>query len=579
MFGEVPPIVSILPDTVALPPLAEQAELDAAVSELRARRAAWVGVSPRDRLTLVAQLRRDIARIAPDWSAAVAKAEGLGPSDAAEEDIAGPYFTLRQLRLLGTSLREIARGRAPRIPGGVMTLPDGRVSARVMPVDRFDRVMYPRVTADVWMQPGVTEEELPLTQAVAYRKADAGGVCLVLGGGNLSSIAPLDAIYKLFVANRVVILKLHPTQAFIGPILQAGMKALIAEGYLRIAQGGATEGAYLAAHPDVDELHITGSYRTYETVVFGPGAEGEERRLRDEPILRKPFTAELGNLTPVIVVPGRWSEAEIGYQADNLATMLTNNAGFNCTTPRVIITAAGWHLRQRFLNAVRARLMATPARMAYYPGAADRFDRFLGAHPEAELYGSRADGRLPWALITDLDPGARDDPCFTTEAFCSVFGELPLQSSDTADFISRAVAFANHSLPGSLNATLIVHPSSLRNAEVAEAVEKAVSDLRYGTVAINHWSALGFALGVTPWGAFPGHARNDIGSGTDVVHNTLMFSRVEKTVVRAPFRTWPKPIWFGSHRTAGRLAPMLVRFEANPSLLRLAAMMPLAAWG
>ncbi|MEO8638829.1 MAG: aldehyde dehydrogenase family protein [Chloroflexota bacterium] len=579
MFGEVPPIVSILPDTVALPPLAEQAELDAAVSELRACRAAWVAVSPRDRLTLVAQLRRDIARIAPDWSAAVAEAEGLGPSEAAEEDIAGPYFTLRQLRLLGTSLRDISRGRAPHIPGGVATLADGRVSARVMPVDRFDRMMYPRVTADVWMQPGVTEEELPLTQAVAYRKADAGGVCLVLGGGNLSSIAPLDAIYKLFVANRVVILKLHPTQAFIGPILQAGMKALIAEGYLRIVQGGATEGAYLAAHRDVDELHITGSYRTYETVVFGPGAEGEERRLRDEPILRKPFTAELGNLTPVIVVPGRWSEAEIGYQADNLATMLTNNAGFNCTTPRVIITAAGWHLRQRFLNAVRARLMATPARMAYYPGAADRFDRFLGAHPEAELYGSRADGRLPWALITDLDPGARDDPCFTTESFCSVFGELPLQSADTADFISRAVAFANHSLPGSLNATLIVHPSSLRNAEVAEAVEKAVSDLRYGTVAINHWSALGFALGVTPWGAFPGHARNDIGSGTDVVHNTLMFSRVEKTVVRAPFRTWPKPIWFGSHRTARRLAPMLVRFEANPSLLRLAAMMPLAAWG
>jgi hypothetical protein len=106
-----------------------------------------------------------------------------------------------------------------------------------------------------------------------------------------------------------------------------------------------------------------------------------------------------------------------------------------------------------------------------------------------------------------------------------------------------------------------------------------VADLRYGTVAVNHWSALGFALGVTTWGAFPGHPRNDIASGTDVVHNTLMFSRAEKTVVRAPFRAWPKPIWFSSHRTARRLAPMLVRFEANPSLLRLAAMLPLAAWG
>jgi hypothetical protein len=119
----------------------------------------------------------------------------------------------------------------------------------------------------------------------------------------------------------------------------------------------------------------------------------------------------------------------------------------------------------------------------------------------------------------------------------------------------------------------------LRDPDVAAAVERAVADLRYGTVSINHWSALGFALGVTPWGAFAGQARNDIGSGIDVVHNSLMFSRVEKTVIRAPFRAFPKPVWFETHRTANRLARMLVRFEAKPSLLRLAAMMPRALIG
>jgi aldehyde dehydrogenase family protein len=538
-----------------------------------------VAVSPSARIALIAQLRRDMARIAPAWAAAVADAEGLSLFEAAEEELAGPYLTLRNLRLLAASLGEIARGGAPRIPGGVTTRPDGQVSARVMPFDRFDRVMYPRVVADVWMQQDVTAETLSETQALAYRRPDGGGVCLVLGGGNVSSIAPLDAIYKLFVANRVVLLKLHPTLAFLEPILAEGFAALIQPGYVRIVQGGAAEGAYLTEHPDVDDLHITGSYRTYETIVFGRGADGEARRQRDAPILHKPFTAELGNLTPVIVVPGRWSDADIAYQADNLATMLTNNAGFNCTTPRVVITPAGWRQRQSFLNAVRGRLGATPVRLAYYPGAEERFDLFIGAHPEAEMYGTRADGRLPWALITDLDPGARDDPCFTTESFCGVFGELPLPSSDVADYLARAVAFANEGLWGSLNATLIVHPSSMRDPRVAAAVEGAVAGLRYGTVAINHWSALGFALGVTPWGAFPGHARNDIGSGTDVVHNTLMFSRVEKTVVRAPFRAWPKPIWFGSHRTARRLAPKLVRFEESPSLLRLAGMLPLAVLG
>jgi acyl-CoA reductase-like NAD-dependent aldehyde dehydrogenase len=538
-----------------------------------------VAVPASERLRLIAELRRDIAAIAPQWTAAVAALEGLGDGEAAEEELAGPYLTLRYLRLLRSSLRDIARGGVPRIPGGVTTRPEGQVSARVMPFDRFDRVMYRGVTADVWMQPGVTTADLSTTQAVAYREPDEGGVCLVLGGGNISAIGPLDAIHKLFVANRVVILKLHPIQAVLAPILEVGMASLIRAGYLRLVTGEAAEGAYLAAHPGVDELHITGSYRTYDAIVFGPGADGEARRMRDEPILAKPFTAELGNLTPVIVVPGRWTDAEIDYQADNLATMLTNNAGFNCTTPRVVITPAGWRLRQRFLSAVRARLLATPVREAYYPGAEGRFEQFLAAHPEAELYGDRADGRLPWALITDLDPNARDEPCFTTEAFCGVFGELPLPSSDIADYLARAVAFANDSLWGSLNATLIASPRSMRDPEVGPAVERAVADLRYGTVAINHWSALGFAFGVTPWGAFPGNTRNDIGSGTDVVHNTLMFSRVEKTVIRAPFRAWPKPVWFGTHRTAQRLAPMLVRFEAKPSLLRLAAMMPRAVAG
>ncbi len=555
------------------------AHLDDAVESLRAHRAAWVALQPSARAALLGVLRRDVASIADDWTNAVAAAEQLTPGEAAEEALVGPYVVLRLLRLLQRSLREISRRGSPRIHGPVITRADGRVSAQVMPVDRFDRLMYPGVSAEVWMQPGVTAKELPMTQAVAYREPDAGGVCLVLGGGNVSSIAPLDALDRLFVANRVVLLKVHPTQAFLTPILEAGLRALIRDGFLRIVQGGAEEGAYLVGHAGVDELHITGSFRTYNTIVYGTGPDAAERLTRDEPLLHKPFTSELGNLTPVILVPGRWNEREIEYQADNLATMLTNNAGFNCTTPRVIITPAGWQQRHEFLNAVRERLGATPVRVAYYPGAEERFDAFLGAHPEAELYGTREERRLPWALITDLDPGATDDPCFTTEAFCSVFGEVPLPSADVADYLERAVEFANGSVWGSLNATLIVHPSSMKIRSVRAAVRKAVADLRYGTVSINHWSALGFALGVTPWGAFPGHARNDIGSGTSVVHNSLMFSRSEKTVIRAPFRAWPKPIWFTSHRTAPRLARQLVRFEAAPSMLRLAGMLPRAMVG
>ena len=44
------------------------------------------------------------------------------------------------------------------------------------------------------------------------------------------------------------------------------------------------------------------------TKVFGAGPEGIERKRRNQPCLAKRLTAELGNVTPVIVVPGPWSD-------------------------------------------------------------------------------------------------------------------------------------------------------------------------------------------------------------------------------------------------------------------------------
>jgi hypothetical protein len=104
---------------------------------------------------------------------------------------------------------------------------------------------------------------------------------------------------------------------------------------------------------------------------------------------------------------------------------------------------------------------------------------------------------------------------------------------------------------------------------VKRAVEKAIADLRYGTIAVNHWAAIGYGLVITPWGAFPDHPPHDIQSGTGVVHNTLMFDRSQKTVVRAPFRVTPKPVWFATHKTAHKLTPKLVEFEADPSFAKL----------
>ena len=564
-----------------VPDATSAAELDAAVGELRAAADGWVRATPEARIRLLDEVIRATLPVADRWTELACLHEGLDPAgpDSAEEATVGPYIFLRGARFHRGAIKAIARTGAPRIPGPVRTLPDGRVTARVFPADLADRVTYIGTNADVWMDRSVTAESLPSTMGTPYRQPPPGRVCLVLGGGNASSIGPLDVLHKLFVELQVVVLKMHPVMAHLDEVQAAALAPLVRAGVLRIVHGGAAEGGQLATHPGVDTLHITGADRTYEAIVYGTGRDGADRKHRDDPILHKPFTAELGNLTPIIVVPGRWSPSDLDYHAENIATMLTNNAGFNCTTSRVIVTAAGWAQRTALMDRIRARLTALPTRLAYYPGARERFAAFGEVHPEAERFGEAGDGHLPWMLIPDLSPEAVGDPCYRVEAFCSVMAETPIEASDTAAFLERAVRFANETVWGTLNATLIVDPRTAKDPSTRPAVERALADLQYGTVSLNHWSAIGYGLGITPWGAFPGHVRMDIGSGTGFVHNPLMFERVEKTVVRSPFRAWPKPIWFAGHRTAHRIVPHLVRFEADRRPDRLLPIMWFAIQG
>ena len=559
--------------------------MDRAVGELQARTKAWTQVSVRERISLIEELTRGFLAVADRWADASVKAEGIDPAlpVSGEEALVGPYLVLRNLRLLKRALWDIEVHGRPRIPGSIRTRPDGQVTVRVFPYDVWDQIFYTGVTADVWMQPGVTAENLRETMAVAYHAPERNGaVALVLGAGNVTSIGPMDALYKLFVEDQVVLFKTHPANVYLGPLLEEGFKALVDRGFLRVVYGGGEEGAWLCAHPGVDEIHITGSDRTYEAIVYGSGEEGRRRKERDEPVTDKRVTAELGNVSPVIVVPGpegSWSDTDIAYHAENLATMLANNAGFNCNAARVIIQHASSPQREPLMTALRQVLAQLPTRKAWYPGAGDRFDAFLEAHPEAEIFGDRLHEHLPWALIPGVSPESRDDIAFRTEAFCGVFSETRLQAGSAAEYLDRAVELCNETLWGTLNATLIVHPSSLRDPETKKALDRAVANLRYGTIAINHWAGAGYGLVITPWGAFPGHTRQDIQSGVGVAHNTLMFDRAQKAVVSAPFRAWPKPVWFITHKTTHKVTPKLVRFEAEPSFSKIPGILGLAMKG
>lgn len=550
-------------------PSSTQETMDASVKTLQEHKDAWVALSNRERIAILDKLINDFAAIGQLWIAASLQAKGIGGDSpgVGEEWAAGVWPVLKNLRQLRNSLSDIEAYGHPRIPGAVTTRPDGQVVAQVFPQTAYDRLFFMGVTAEIWMEPGVTAEELPKTQAIAYQEQKhRGKVTLVLGAGNVASIGPMDILYKLFVEDQVVIFKTNPINAYLGPLLEESFRTLIESGFLQVVYGGAVEGAYLCNHAGVEEIHITGSDKTFDTIVFGAGEEGARRKTEHQPLLNKRITGELGNVSPVIVVPGPWSASDLAYQAEHIVSMLTNNAGFNCNATRVVIQHKEWEQRDQLLQYMRNILAQVPTRTAYYPGAHNRYQAFVSAHPEAERFGTTTGNELPWTLIAGVNPDTTDDLCFTTEAFCSLFAETNIDATSVPEYIDRAVELANKHHWGTLNATIIVHPTSLKDPAVAAAVERAVANLHYGTIGVNYWAGTGFALCVTTWGAFPGHEIHDIQSGVGVVHNTLMFSRPQKSVLRAPFRSSPTPPWFVTHgKTARKVFPKLADLEVSPS--------------
>jgi hypothetical protein len=558
-------------------------DLDAALATLRSRAAAWTATGIEARLALIDELLRDTLAAAPAWTTHAAAAKGIRRDSRlmGEDWLSGPVPVLRNLRLLARTLREIRDTGRPQ-PPSLDVAPNGQVVAKVFPADWLDKLFFAEFTGEVRLQHDVTLDEATAEMGRVYREGHVSPpeVALVLGAGNVSSIGPMDTLYELFAKDRVVLLKTNPVNEHLGAYWAEAFQALVREGFLRIVYGGGEVGAYLTEHDDVDAIHMTGSDKTHDAIVFGTGEEGARRKAAKDPKLTKPLTSELGSVSPVIVVPGPWSASDLTFQGHNLASMLVNNGGFNCVAARAIVQHRRWAKRRDLVDAVRDSLRSAEPRVPYYPGAVDRWRAFTAAHPTAEWYGEAGDDRVPFTLIPDLDAREADDIAFTTEAFCGVAGEVALDAPQSVpDYLAQAVEFCNETLWGTLSASIIVHPDSLKDPEIAEAVERAIDDLRYGSVAVNHWSAVPYGMVATSWGAYPGSEFHDIQSGRDVVHNSYLLERVEKSVVRGPFRPPLTPVWFHTHKTVAQLAPKLARLAASGELRHVPGVALTAARG
>lgn len=294
------------------------------------------------------------------------------------------------------------------------------------------------VKAEVWMQGGVTRANLASHTATAYGtppEQRTGKVALVLGAGNINAISPLDAFEKLFLDHQVVVLKMNPINDYLIDYLNAALKPLIDRNALRIVKGGGDVGAYLCNHPDIPEIHITGASATHDMIVWGPGAEGAANKAAGTPKLTKKITSELGAVCPTIIVPGPWDDADLRFQAENLATMKLHNSGFNCVACQMMILPKSWDRKDRLLSNLREVMSTAAQRQPWYPGAKDRMAEF-------ERRGDN---------VVKLDRGTA--PALSMHE---------VDETDPETYLREAIRYANEELHGTLGGNIVIHPDTIK---------------------------------------------------------------------------------------------------------------------
>lgn len=496
----------------------------------------WSKVDHPTRLFYLQSCRANLKRVAPFWVEEEAELRGHSPDSAggAESWLLGPLPLARMLRYLENGLQS---GGRPRVASHRLRI-DGRSISRIFPYGLYEALLFWGTQAYVWS----VGSEL---QGQEYRdsREEVQGPALVLGASNVSSICTTDVLSKLFCENRPVVCKVPPRFEALMPIFNEVFYPLVRDRHVQFVCGGADLGRQLVSDPIFDTVHLTGAASTFQALT------------QNNTFPERTFTAELGCVTPAIVVPGKWSTKEIQYQARHLVSVLTLNGGYNCVTPQILVLSKDWPHKEAFLTALREQLSLASQRDDHFPGAPERRVSFRESYPEGEQFGPRT--------LVKLDHQA-DELLFREESFCGMLGWVELEETAPDAFLAKAVPFCNSTLWGDLSCLMLLDPATRRTYE--REVAQALTGLEFGTVSVNVWTGVAFGSCVIPWGSYRG-GRDETGRGW--VHNTFFFDRPEKTVMKGDFvPPVPQP-WLKPFPGLYNLGKTLFELDLEPSLLRL----------
>lgn len=534
-------------------------DIDRNISKLRVNSSEFLNI---DKITLIALLNQtieNIKAISYYWATLASEKKGiLNKSKEGEEWIGGPFACIYAIQYFIDSLQN-------EDGLNISNFDDSKKSYKVFPTKTIEKLLFPFLEGEVRFGKNLSFEQINEFRGFANRfKNNKSKITLILGAGNVSSIPVLDALFHMIAYKSVIYMKLNPVNDYLLPIFTQVFEPFISRGYMIITEGDMEASKYLSQHEGFHHTHLTGSNFTYENIVYGKILNDKERSVKTLPkVNKKPITTELGNVTPIIVHPGNWSRSEIKHQAKKIVTAKLNNSGFNCIAAQVIVLPKDWKHTQKLKDDILFYLKKVGDTTSYYPGASENLDQLLETENYEQI--NNLSCNTPF-LVSDLDLEKEyaNKEVWSTALY---FKEIPYTSNE--NFCSNSIEYVNNELWGNLGVTVLIknHKKKTNQSILNDYVE----NLKYGTVAINEWSALGFVIPTLPWGGYPGNKDNDIQSGQGYVHNSLLFESPQKGVVYSRFRLSPiiDPPWFVTNKKAHRIFKNLTYYQATKSKINL----------
>jgi len=532
-----------------------QLELDRNITTLRINSSELAKMSNEELILLLEKTIENIQSIAYYWATLSAEKKGiLQKHKEGEEWLGGPFVSILTLQyyidyLKNNQILDINK------------FDETKNSYKVFPNKFIEKLTFPLLNAEIRfsksMKFGQIKEYRGFKQRIG---TDSGSITLVLGAGNVSSIPFLDTIFHLVANRSSILLKLNPVNDYLNPVFQKVFHEFIERGFISVVNGDIPTSKYLSEHRSIDSIHLTGSNYTYENIVYGRILNDKERKLSTlSKLNKKPIFTELGNVTPIIVHPGKWTNAEIKFQARKIVTAKLNNSGFNCIAAQVVVLPKGWRSNEKLKKYVKYYLKKIGDTTSYYPGAIESLES-LQKNKNYEQINEQVCS-TPF-MISNLD---NEEKFSIEEVWNSTLYFKEIEYSDYESFANNSIDYVNNELWGNLGATVLIKDSKKKRNSLL--VENYKNNLHYGTVAINEWAAIAFIIPTMPWGGYPGNKDNDIQSGQGFVHNSFFFESPLKGIVETNFRfsRFIDPPWFISNKKAHRLFKNLTYYQANNS--------------